>query len=80
MPRPKTGIPSLTPKRDQVLAFIRNYKLKNDLPPTVREIKAGLGISSESVVSYYLNQLIKEGKISITPDIARGIKVIEHKP
>jgi repressor LexA len=45
-------------------------------PPTIRDIAAGCGISSTSVVAYNLNKLEQAGYIRRHSDISRGIKFL----
>lgn len=74
--RYKVGRPSSNVMPDRVFEFIREYKRLNDgLSPTHREIMEGLDISSTSVVSYYLDNLVKRGKI-VLPDDRQGIKIV----
>ena len=52
------------PKWEQVYKFIVAYKRDHDgNSPTIREIQDECGISSTSVVFYYLNQLEARGLI-----------------
>lgn len=56
-----------------VLEFIRDFVARNPYPPTIREIGAGCGISSTSVVDYHLSLLEAEGYLTRIPSVARGI-------
>jgi SOS-response transcriptional repressor LexA len=60
-------------KTATVLDFIRAYIATSGIPPTLREIAAGCGISSTSVVSYHLGKLERDGAIKRMPEISRGI-------
>lgn len=49
---------------DEILNYIIEFKTTNNgTPPTVREIKDSLGLSSTSVVTYHLNKLIDNRRI-----------------
>jgi SOS-response transcriptional repressor LexA len=48
-------------KSIRVLRFIHGYKTENKYPPTIREVGEGCGISSTSVVNYYVTKLIELG-------------------
>lgn len=52
------------PRVDAVYDFVVAYKGRHGgLSPTYRAIKEALKISSPSVVSYYVKQLIEAGKL-----------------
>ena len=54
----------LTPKLRRALVWICAYKIQHDgVAPTLREIQAGLGMSSTSVVKHYLDRLESLGLI-----------------
>ena len=65
----------------KVLRFIVDFKREHDgNSPTLREIGAGCGISSTSVVVHLLKRLEKIGKIEISGDNeARSIVVVGGK-
>lgn len=66
--------------REKVFDYICDYKKENDgNSPTVREIKRGCGLSSESVVSYHLDILQCEGKIRRWPHTWRRVEVVGGK-
>ncbi len=65
------------PKRQQkVLTFIQKYIAENGFPPTVREIGEGAGVSSTSLVTYYLKKLEEKGYIAREPSVSRGIRLL----
>ena len=68
-----------TKVRDAILKFIREYHANHGRPPSYREIGNSVGLGT-GTTHYYLHRLEAEGKIEITRDIARGIRVIERKP
>lgn len=62
-----------------ILEVVRKSK---PLPPTIRDLQKATGITSTSVVNYYLDILEKEGKIRRVRgedgrSLARGIVVVE---
>ena len=68
-------MPKILYSRQAVLGYIVWYKTANDgNSPTIREIMAGCGIGSTSIVSYILRDLQDEGKLRII-DGSRGIMV-----
>ncbi|MBI1877671.1 MAG: hypothetical protein HYR94_05480 [Chloroflexi bacterium] len=47
----------ISDKQKQMLAFIENFVGENGYPPTHEEIRAGLKISTKSLVNYHLEAL-----------------------
>jgi DNA-binding Lrp family transcriptional regulator len=50
-------------RHQRILAFLQEYQSENKYPPSIREIGESTGITSTSVVNYYLDQLEKKGLI-----------------
>lgn len=65
----------LTKKQEEVLIYIKKYIVKYGYPPSVREICAGLGLSSPATVHTHLTQLEIKGAISKTKSKFRTIEV-----
>ena len=60
---------------DRVYAFVRDYQQRTaGRAPTVREICAGLALKSTSLVAYYVDKLVAEGRLE-REEGARGIRV-----
>jgi len=59
----------------RILEFIESYQRKQKHPPSIREIGESCGISSTSVVNYYLDQLEKSGHIERDRKISRGVRL-----
>lgn len=76
--RPPGGEGSIGAKRRQgVFAFICTYKVDHDgVSPSVRDIQEACGISSTSVVNWYLLALVKESLITVQYRQARTIQVV----
>jgi repressor LexA len=70
------AIKSLSPKQEQIINFVTTFLHDKGYPPTIRDIAAGCGISSTSVVAYNLNKLEQAGYIRRHSDISRGIKFL----
>ena len=64
-------------RHHKILDFLRVYQAENNYPPTIREIGENTGISSTSVVNYYLEQLEKMGKIERDRKISRGVRLTD---
>ena len=57
----------------RILAFITRYVDDNDVPPTIREIQKGAGISSTSMVSYHLKALERAQILNRYERRSRGV-------
>jgi repressor LexA len=62
-------------RHQRILDFLQEYQRTNKYPPSIREIGVKTGISSTSVVNYYLDQLEKMGKIERDRKISRGVRL-----
>ena len=67
----------LTPRQEQVLEFIRESVRADGYPPTVREICAGLDLSSPSTVHVHLANLERLGFIRRDPTKPRALDVVQ---
>lgn len=67
---------NITKKQDKVLTFIKKFVVENGYPPSVREIGAGLGLSSPATVHTHLTKLEKAGCIRKTDSKFRTIEVL----
>jgi repressor LexA len=67
-------------RHQKILDFIEDYQREYKHPPSIREIGENCGISSTSVVNYYLDQLEKSGHIERDRKISRGLRVISQTP
>src|SRR5512139_3060173 len=62
-------------RHQKILDFLSDYQRENHYPPSIREIGEKTGISSTSVVNYYLDQLEKDGYIQRDRKISRGVRL-----
>jgi repressor LexA len=62
-------------RHQKILDFLQEYQRDNHYPPSIREIGEKTGISSTSVVNYYLDQLEKRGMIQRDRKISRGVRI-----
>ena len=67
----------LSSRQERIRQFIGEFFEDNGYPPTVRDIQYACDISSTSVVDYNLNILQREGHIRRSPDISRGIELLD---
>ncbi len=70
----------LSERHVKILKFLDEYQKKFGFPPSIREIGDKTGISSTSVVNYYLAQLETQGYIEREKNISRGIRLIKSLP
>ena len=70
----------LNERHQKILDFLKEYQSENTYPPSIREIGEKTGISSTSVVNYYLEQLEKMGMIERHRKISRGVRVSGPTP
>jgi repressor LexA len=66
----------LSDRQQHIIKFIDRFLADRGYPPTIRDIQAGCGISSTSVVDYNLNILEREGYIRRHADVSRGIELL----
>ncbi|HEY3999353.1 MAG TPA: transcriptional repressor LexA [Candidatus Xenobia bacterium] len=69
--------PSLTDRQLEILDIIRHYLRTKGFPPSIREIAAGLGISSISTVHGHLLNLERKGFIRKDPTRRRSIELLK---
>ena len=62
-------------RHQKILDFLLEYQRENKYPPSIREIGEKTGITSTSVVNYYLDQLEKMGRIERDRKISRGVRL-----
>lgn len=62
-------------KRRQIYVYIVDFLNEHGYPPTIREIKAHIGVKSTSTVEYHLRKLKESGLISQEDGKARSITV-----
>jgi repressor LexA len=67
-------------RHQKIIDFIQDYQRKYKHPPSIREIGENCGISSTSVVNYYLDQLEKTGHIERDRKISRGVRLTGSTP
>jgi repressor LexA len=68
---------SLTPRQQEILDVIRDYALREGLPPTIAEIARLIGVNSPHGVREQLRALARKGAIALIPNAARGIRILQ---
>jgi repressor LexA len=69
----------LSDRHIKIMGLLQQYAEKEGYPPSIREIGEQTGITSTSVVNYYLEQLEKWGYIERDRRISRGLRVVPEK-
>lgn len=65
----------ISDKQERMLAFIEEFVQTNGYPPTYEEIRAGLNISTKSLVDYHLGVLENADFITRIPNTPRGLRL-----
>lgn len=68
---------NLTERQKKILEVLESFQAKSGYPPSIREICEQAGISSTSVVNYYLDQLEEMGYIKRDGRVSRGIRLLK---
>ncbi len=68
----------LSERHRKILEFLAKHQSEKETPPTIREIGMATGISSTSVVNYYLDQLQEMGYITRNGGISRGTRLSDQ--
>lgn len=69
--------PHLTNRQQQVLDLIRRHLAARGAPPTIRELREGLGLNSLRGVTVHLDALVRKGFIERSRQ-ARGIRLLKE--
>ncbi len=74
MARKKKG---LGERHRKIMEAFQRFQDQNGYPPSIREIGRLAGITSTSVVNYYLDQLEQAGYIERDRNVSRGIRILK---
>jgi len=74
MARRKSKILSI--RHNKILQVLEHFQKNAGYPPSIREIGEQSGISSTSLVNFYLNQLKEWGYIERDEHVSRGIRLV----
>ncbi len=75
MPRKRSK--GLSERQKKILEILEKFQTQYGYPPSIREICDKTGISSTSVVNYYLEQLEQMGYIERDRRVSRGVRVLK---
>ena len=67
---------NLTPRQQEILTYIKKYSAMHGYPPAIREICAGVGLSSPATVFVHIKNLEKNGFIKSTNNKFRTIELL----
>lgn len=69
-------------RKEQIILFIRKYNAEVGVPPTLREIAVGIGISENTyaTVGQWVNELIEEGFLYKVVQRPRSLKPTARPP
>ncbi|CZV57818.1 LexA family transcriptional regulator [Enterobacter hormaechei] len=67
----------LTPRQSEVLDAIVLYKDRTGFPPTILELAALIGCSSQNAAAEHVRAIQKKGYITVAPGDARGINIVK---
>jgi repressor LexA len=65
----------LSARQEAILEFIAEFFNEQGYPPTIREIGTACNISSTSVVNYNLDKLEREGYLTRSREVSRGLRL-----
>jgi repressor LexA len=68
---------TLSARQEKILEYIQGFIKSHGIPPSIRDIVAGCGISSTSVADYNLKHLERLGFIRRHHEISRGIELVD---
>lgn len=71
---------SLTPRNREILEWIRDFCLDNQIFPTYRDIQRGFGFKSVAPVQNHIRKLKKAGLVTNDPNKARTLRLVEIEP
>lgn len=63
---------------DMLYQKIVDHISRYGYPPTIRWLQEELNMSTTSSVSYHLNQLEEQGRITRDKGVARGIRTVDN--
>lgn len=69
---------AITDRQAELLRFIAGYITENEVAPTIREMRKGMSLASESGIICHLHALEKKGYIKRQFGAARWLKVLRY--
>ncbi len=72
-------MPKLTTRQTEVLAFIREYRRRNAISPTYREIANHFGWCGPNAVVGHIKALVRKGRLSMMTGVSRSMRLVQHE-
>jgi repressor LexA len=69
-------MPSITRPQQRLLTFIADFTARHGYPPTVEEIRSGLGWSTKSLVAYHIGECIAKQLLTQQPRKPRTLRLV----
>jgi repressor LexA len=73
---PRQRKKELSERQIKILMVLDRFQRERGYPPSIREICENTGVSSTSVVNYYLDQLKEKGLIERDDRVSRGLRLV----
>jgi repressor LexA len=73
---PRQRKKGLSERQIKILTVLDRFQREHGYPPSIREICENAGVSSTSVVNYYLEQLKEMGLIERDDRVSRGLRLL----
>jgi repressor LexA len=70
-------MPPMTQPQQRLVDFIATFTADNHYPPTIEEIRSGLGWSTKSLVAYHIGALIGKQVLTMQPKKPRTLRLVE---
>lgn len=67
---------NLTPRQQEILAFLKDWIAQHNMPPTRAEMCAALGFRSPNAAEEHLRALERKGAIEMMAGSSRGIRIL----
>ena len=63
---------------DEICDYIERYSKLHGYPPTVREVTRASGLASTGATFHWLQKLVVDGRIRMTPRTSRSLVVLHE--
>lgn len=73
----REGVLMPTPRQTQILEYIQRHTNIYGVPPTIREIAKGVGVSSTNAIAEQVRRLVEAGFLKKNPRSSRGLFLTE---
>jgi len=63
---------------EKIVAFIKAYIQEHGYSPSFREIGEAVGVSSAGHISYWIDKLVEEGRLTKAHSTPRSVRVVNN--